>query len=386
MPILSQRKYLLPLSLLALLVPASANSDRIILKDGTIEVSDRVWVTEKYVHFILKGTKAVEVRYAKEIVERIENEAGQVPIGSTTLKDATSVGKQPKLKNIPLPKQVPSFAPQKSETQKVATAPHDAESEIEPRVESNIEPNIKIDKNQIDGIEGISFYDPSRPKRYWAFRNSRHTTLNGAVAALATLYGKPSEWVEANMGDENDLGIIHSRLLTALGSEGLQEAGDTNASSELTASLFHDGERPFSYQTHEKRFFHTRDEALADLSGQYGQPVEWIVEHMGKSNLLSEIHENLGNAVLALPQKPVVHSKSDDWHPLDMPDDLQFYDPRRERKYWISDRIGFDTYQEAAAALARQYSVTVKWIEANMGDTNHLKEIHENIRNSLSGQ
>ena len=386
MPILSQKKYQLLLSLLVLLVPAIANGDRIFLKDGTIEVSDRVWVTEKYVHFILKGTKAVEVRYAKEIVERIESEDGQVPIDATMLKEVTSVGKQPKLKSITHPKQVPSFAPQKNEPQKIATVPHDAESEIEPSLEPGTKPNLKIDKNKIDEIKGISFYDPSRTKRYWAFRNSRHTTLNGAVEALATLYGKPSEWVEENMGDENDLGIIHSRLMTALGSRGLQEAGDANASSELTTPLFYDDDRPFSYKTHEKRFFHTRDEALADLSGQYGQPVEWIVKHMGETNLLSEIHENLGNAVLALPKKPVVHSKSNDWHPLDMPDDLQFYDPRRERKYWISDRIGFDTYQEAAAALARQYSVTVKWIEANMGDTNHLKEIHENIRNSLSAQ
>jgi hypothetical protein len=52
----------------------SAAADTIFLKDGTTEQSERVWETEKFVHFILKGTKTVEIRYSKDIVERIERD------------------------------------------------------------------------------------------------------------------------------------------------------------------------------------------------------------------------------------------------------------------------------------------------------------------------
>ncbi len=362
-------------------MPSHALCDRIVLKDGTIEVSERVWESEKYVHFILKGTKAVEVRYAKEIVARIEKESPNSSSDSVALKKEESVKTKPELIIIKVPRQVPEFNAPEFEKKSGAEPP----TGISPTLKTNVAPEVKIDRNMIAKIRHTSFYDPHRPKRYWAFHNSRHSTLREAVQALAELYGRPTEWVEANMGQENDLGIIHSRLMAAHDSD----AGHVNQSDTaptFTAPVFHDARRPFAFQTNEKRFFHTRDEALADLAAQYGQPVAWISVHMGKTNVLSDIHENLATAIKALSEKPSPVKGSLNWNPLNIPDDIHFYDPRRERRYWATPRNQFNTYQEATGALASQYGVPVKWIEAHMGDTNRLNEIHENIRNSLSGQ
>jgi hypothetical protein len=189
--------------------------------------------------------------------------------------------------------------------------------------------SAKIDSSMVAGLRNISFYDPHRPKRYWSSQNSRHTTLKDAVDALAAIYGRSSEWVEANMGDENDLGSIHLRLLAAQASGTTKENRAPNVQPELPEPVFHDDGR--------------------DL------------------------------------QQPALPESAPEWKSLDMPEDLRFYDPRRERKYWIDSRSRFDTYGEATAALASQYGVPVQWIEAHIGHTNRLKEIHVTIRNTLSG-
>ena len=49
-------------------------ADRIYLKDGTIEQSDRIWESDNYFHFILKGTENVEIRYAKAIVDHVDRD------------------------------------------------------------------------------------------------------------------------------------------------------------------------------------------------------------------------------------------------------------------------------------------------------------------------
>ena len=77
---------LLPLSTViclfcSLLVVPEGYADRITLKDGTNIVSEKVWQTEDHVHFILIGTRDVEIRYAKEIVEKIEQQGITVKPG-----------------------------------------------------------------------------------------------------------------------------------------------------------------------------------------------------------------------------------------------------------------------------------------------------------------
>lgn len=375
MPILFHNAYLILLALMAVSMPVGALGDRIILKDGTVEISDRVWTSEKYVHFILNGTKTVEVRYAKEIVDRIEREGAATPVASLPPEKSGVAKKRPPSKTTAPPRKVPPSRGPEVLPEKPRTSEQETIS------------IVSIDKRKLAGIRDISFYDPRRPKRYWAFRNSRHTTLQEAVDALAKFYGRSNDWIEANMGGENDLAAIHSRLMAALeGRKGIEAGQKDQPAVDPGDPVFYDEARPFAYQTKKNRFFKTRAEALADLSDQYGQSEEWITGHMGTSNSLSDIHGALADALAASSRKPVTMTGSADWKPLEMSDDLQFYDPRREKKYWTGDHGRFDTYQEATAALAREYGVTRKWIETNMGDTNRLKEIHRSIRSGLAGK
>lgn len=73
--------------------------------------------------------------------------------------------------------------------------------------------NQSFDNSAILGdISKTLFYNPRRPKKYWASSKSRHNTLESAIAALADKYGRSPEWVKANMGNNNNLYQIHKKL------------------------------------------------------------------------------------------------------------------------------------------------------------------------------
>ncbi len=298
------------------LFPGDVGSDRIVLKDGTIEISERVWESEKYVHFILHGTKTVEVRYAKEIVARIE-------------KSGTKPGPGPNPPNATATAGNTASAPKP-----VTPIPQEPPSDIETPSRRADAP-IAIDRGIVEKNRKLTFYDPHRPQKYWASRNSRHKALKDAVSALAGIYGQSNEWVEANMGEENDLGLIHSRLLTALDSENT-------------------------------RFIDPKDNPSPGVPGA--------------------AEEDPVPGGERAPERPENFTPHDQWPPLNIAVDLQFYDPRREKRYWIDPGIQFGTLKEALDALADQYGVPVEWIESHMGDTNTLLQIHKNIRSSLVGK
>jgi len=56
-----------------------------------------------------------------------------------------------------------------------------------------------------------------------------------------------------------------------------------------------------------------------------------------------------------------------------------FYDPRRTKKYWSSQTGRYDSYRDAIAGLAAEFERPAQWIEENMGDTNDLEEIRDNL-------
>ncbi len=61
---------------------------------------------------------------------------------------------------------------------------------------------------------------------------------------------------------------------------------------------------------------------------------------------------------------------------------LEFYNPRRPHKYWTSAVAKHQTFNEAIAALAKQYDRSPDWIKQQMGETNDLDEIHQNLARS----
>ena len=62
---------------------------------------------------------------------------------------------------------------------------------------------------------------------------------------------------------------------------------------------------------------------------------------------------------------------------------IQFYDPRREHKYWISKTGKYKTFQAAIAALGKIYDRPAGWVQSNMGDSNDLNQIHRNLSAGL---
>lgn len=292
----------------------AATAASIILKDGTVEHSDKVWESGGYVHFILKGTRDVEIRYAKQIVERIEYQDAK-----SASAPAPSVA-PPMQSGEAIAAQAPAQKPR-------ATTVHPSETAVAPKplVENKI---VKENK-------GILFYDPRRPQRYWASRLSRHTSLKGALAALARQYDRPVQWVETHMGEDNDLGSIHSNLIQQKESEraGAQVSETAQPEKQLDA-----GKPQPSVQAQP-----------ADLPGPAAKSTPETAE--------------TANA-----------AKSG----------VAFYDPRRPEKYWTGKSGRFQTLKDAMNALARQYHVSAEWIGAHMGDTNDLAQIHRNIQKSLT--
>jgi len=61
-------------------------------------------------------------------------------------------------------------------------------------------------------VKGLTFYDPRRPAKYWTDKNTRHQSYREAIRTLAKKYGRSPEWIQANMGNSNDLAEIHQNL------------------------------------------------------------------------------------------------------------------------------------------------------------------------------
>jgi lipoate synthase len=137
---------------------------------------------------------------------------------------------------------------------------------------------------------------------------------------------------------------------------------------------FYNPRRPQKYWTSEDSKHHSFKEAVATLAKQYDRSPEWIQSHMGETNDLYEIHQNLSkgklNATVAAPEQ-------DDEK---VPETL-FYNPRRSKKYWTSTRSKHNSFKEAIDTMASEYERTPQWVQEYMGTTNNLSEIHQNLKN-----
>jgi hypothetical protein len=142
--------------------------------------------------------------------------------------------------------------------------------------------------------DGIVFYNPRRRYTYWAGKNSKHNSYKKAIQALANRYGRSPEWVQAQMGDTNDLEQIHQNLANqVLNRETVVEPPPAPTSSGI---VFYNPRRPFPYWTGKALKHKSYKEAIQALAVEYGQSPQWIQKNMGESNDLNEIHQNLKNA------------------------------------------------------------------------------------------
>lgn len=299
-----------------------AVADKIHLKDGSVEESNRVWESDNYVHFILKGTQSVEIRYAKEIVERIEHTDETHPVRTGEKANATPIS----------PKKPHNEAPEATTKDDVTPLSQSIKVTVTAR-----KTKVNIDNKIVQRNRNVAFYNPRREKRYWSDRNSGHTTLSNAIESIARYYGKTPVWVEQYMGQENDLGIIHSNLIAAIEREQISETD-----------------------------------------------IDTEVSHSPKKGL-SEVDVDNINSSAENHAKVKVESLTRDTRVFpSIPHDILFYDPRRPKKYWASLTSHHNTMDDAVRALADFYGIPAGWVEDHLGNTNQLYKIHENIQSSLS--
>lgn len=351
-------------------------ADKIYLKDGSIEVSERVWQSDKYIHFILKGTTDVTIRYAKTIVDRVLIDGVEVPI-AVPAADAK--------KDVPAPvqaggsifqKETPA-QPKVTEDQPAAPAEKQSAIRKKPAIQSNT-----TDQKRAAKHKGISFYDPRRDMRYWASRQSKHSTLSAALAALAKMYGQSVSWVETYMGEENDLGVIHQNLMMNQGQRETMARDETKVHKPYYGQFYNPGQKQ-PFRIGPNKLFKNQAAAVKALAQQYGRSIAWVQDNFGQSNELATIHDNLKAALqkTATPKKEETVAVA----PIEKTPAKgnTFYNPRRKKKYWIGGSERYNSLDDALGALAKKYGVTVELIERHMGNTNDLAQIHQNLRTNL---
>ncbi|MCP4624931.1 MAG: hypothetical protein GY850_15610 [bacterium] len=173
-----------------------------------------------------------------------------------------------------------------------------APSQKKPQVQTKTKPlRSGTQKQNQSKSEGIVFYDPRRPYIYWTDKTTRHKSFKEAIKALAEKYDRPTEWIQANLGDTNDLNEIHRNLAESNSS---QAKTTIKPSDKKKPTLeFYSPRRPFPYwtdvSTKHKRF----NEAINVLAQKYERTPEWIQQYMGQTNDLAEIHQNLQTRIMA---------------------------------------------------------------------------------------
>lgn len=139
--------------------------------------------------------------------------------------------------------------------------------------------------------DGLVFYDPRRPRKYWINATAKYNTFQEAVSALARQYDRTPQWIQDHMGETNDLKEIHRNLTT----------GKSNSSPNLVKAKsalpkkieFYNPRRAQKYWTSLTSKHNTYSDAITALAKQYDRSSQWVQKYMGQTNDLISIHENL---------------------------------------------------------------------------------------------
>jgi hypothetical protein len=141
---------------------------------------------------------------------------------------------------------------------------------------------------------GIAFYDPRRPKKYWSSESRHHDTFREAIAALAEDYNRPAAWIEENLGDSNELSDIRETLAARIAKA--SAANPASAPAQGAAIEFYNPRRVQKYMTGPDAYHNSFQDALDALARDFNQPADWVEQHMGESNDIDQIRQNLNNA------------------------------------------------------------------------------------------
>jgi hypothetical protein len=230
--------------------------DTIYFKDGMRTVcGGNAWEKNDEVHCEYEGGLLI---YSKADVARIEKARSAEP--ETALKKNDEV----KVKSASAPSATPA-----AESQAVSS------------------PTPK-------GRGGIAFYDPRRPKKYWSSATRHHDTFRDAIAALAEEFNRPAQWVEENLGESNELNDVRENLAARI-SASVPSATVSNPPNGKSND-FYDPRRPKKYMTGADARHNSFKEAVDALAREFNKPADWVERHMGESNDIDQIRQNLKKA------------------------------------------------------------------------------------------
>jgi len=135
---------------------------------------------------------------------------------------------------------------------------------------------------------------------------------------------------------------------------------------------FYDPRRTNKYWISKTGKYKTFKAAVAALAKQYDRSADWVQSHMGETNDLEEIHQNLGAGLTKKQQTPLKAASKN----IKV---VEFYNPRRTHKYWTSETARHNTFSAAMAALAKEYERSPEWVKSHMGEINDLNVIRQNL-------
>ena len=166
-----------------------------------------------------------------------------------------------------------------------------AKPKNKPKTEQSSEKGQKAKTSSSPEAIETAFYDPRRPYKYWTDKNAKHNSYKEAIQALANQYKRTPEWIQAHMGDTNDLEKIHRNLADPNLDQAMVIAKPK--ADKPAGAAFYNPRRPFPYWSWETSKHKSFKDAIQALAQKYQRSPEWIQTHMGTSNNLTEIHRNL---------------------------------------------------------------------------------------------
>lgn len=274
-----QIAFFLMLSLLVL--PETGASDIIFLKDGTSVEAQKVWEEDGLVRFTLPNYDGIIITYSKDIVERIDRGQQRGEVNQRTAGEQSQTNTKRAAE--------PSFANETSPVNQKSPAvsgddapPAEGASIISPT-------NLDIDMAIVESVVGIEFYNARRTFKYQTSPDAKFHTFKDAIDDLSAKFDKDPYWIGQNLGNTNDLGQIYINLNRRVEPTESEAKGE----DDTAGILFYDPRRPYKYWVAADSKHRTLDEAIRSLAKQYSRSTEWVIDHLGETNDLAEIHQNL---------------------------------------------------------------------------------------------
>ena len=286
------------------LLPTLAVAKIILLKDGTRLEAENIQEEEGLIRFSLPGYEGIFITYSRDIVEGIydEDQLPAEPAAEAPAEDAVAAAGESKPGVAGARPSSEPIQPPASDAEPPADSgsqtPPEQTAALQPRSEVTATPETapSVSVSEYAAYSGIEFYNPRRRFKYWTGPEEKHRRFEEAVGVLAERFGRSPEWIIANLGDANDLALIHQHLSERLQDKSTEEIAPP---PDTVGVQFYDPRREYKYWSAPDRRYRTLEEAVEALAEQYGRSPEWIKAHLGASNDLAEVHRNLATAAAA---------------------------------------------------------------------------------------